>query len=875
MGEGPATGRKSRPSTMRHALIISGDVVVLLLLVFGGVFTVQNVSAKAEQKTQAADKIAVPIAAIKKQLQALAQDETIVTLFAEADSVALESEGEKKRSLFESALKLRLLLPGKYQTDREAMPPMSFASVDLLRRAEKSATSVAAEVHGMGGDGVHVALVSRVTDVDDTNLVGLLHLSMPLSLIESVTSKFDVPGTYIEIQQGKGAKALTLAMAGDAKLRNGDPTVAGIIGTKWYVASWSKSSAASVAEVVESVGGVSGMGLIVIVLLALVAGAGGFVFYRRKQSAAGSKEKPEKGVVYQGAVKAIMEGEHPGLDKLILGLPQSDQKAAPGTPSQGLQGDDVTSLAKPIDVKRTGIIVEEQAPGIIVEELAGIEEDEDVSSDAADLDNGAQENPDQANLEATPAEATDSSNVEVPEQVEISPDIFRAYDIRGVVGKTLSATIVREIGRAIGSEANERGQQSIIVARDGRTSSPEFGDALIEGLRASGRDVIDIGVVPTPVLYFATHHLETNSGVMLTGSHNGPEYNGLKIVIDGETLFGEAITAIRNRITNKEMSEGQGCLQAVDVSADYLRRITDDIPVALGGAFRIIVDCGNGVAGQLAPQLYRALGHDVVELYCDIDGKFPNHHPDPSQPENLQSLIEIVKEEGADLGFAFDGDGDRLGIVDGEGNIIWPDRLMMLFARDVLSRNQGASIIFDVKCSRHLKAVINESGGKPLMWKTGHSLIKSKMKEIDAPLAGEFSGHIFFKERWYGFDDALYAGARVLEILTKSKSNPTETFAELPDDISTPELRIPLAEKHHAKVMEIMNKKMTFEDAEVTDMDGLRVDFSDGWGLVRPSNTSPFLVARFEAESDEAMERIQKGFRDLLHSVSADLKLPF
>lgn len=857
MGEGPATGRKSRPSTMRNALIISGDVVVLLLFVFGGVFTVQNVSAKDEQKTQAADKIAVPIAAIKKQLQALAQEEVIATLFAEADSVALESEGEKKRSLFGSALKLRLLLPGKYQTDREAMPPMSFASVDLLRRAEKSATSMAAEVHGMGGDGVHVALVSRVTDVDG-NLVGLLHLSMPLSVIESVTSKFDVSGTYIEIQQGKGAKALTLAMTGDAKLRNGDPIVAGITGTKWYVASWSKSSAASVAEVVESVRGDSGMGLIVIVLLALVAGAGGFVFYRRKQSDAGSKEKPEKGVVYQGAVKAIMEGEHPGLDKLIPGLPQSGENTVPGAISEGLIGDDVTYVAKPADISQ-----------------------EDSGHQSGDNGEGAgsgaavQESADRENPETTPAEATDSSNVEVPEQVEISPDIFRAYDIRGVVGKTLSATIVREIGRAIGSEANERGQQSIVVARDGRTSSPELGDALIEGLRASGRDVIDIGVVPTPVLYFATHHLETNSGVMLTGSHNGPEYNGLKIVIDGETLSGEAITAIRNRITNKEMSEGQGSLQAVDISADYLRRITDDIPVALGGAFRIIVDCGNGVAGQLAPQLYRALGHDVVELYCDIDGTFPNHQPDPSQPENLQSLIEIVKEEGADLGFAFDGDGDRLGVVDGEGNIIWPDRQMMLFARDVLSRNQGASIIFDVKCSRHLKAVIEESGGKPLMWKTGHSLIKSKMKEIDAPLAGEFSGHIFFKERWYGFDDALYAGARVLEILTKSKSSPTETFAELPDDISTPELRIPLAEKHHAKVMEIMKKKMTFEDAEVTDMDGLRVDFSDGWGLVRPSNTSPFLVARFEAESDEAMERIQKGFRDLLHSVSADLKLPF
>jgi len=874
MIERPVAGRKSRRSTMRKALIISGDVVVLLLLVFAGGFTVQNVAAEAEQETQAADKIAVPIAAIKKQLDTLAQDEAIVTLFAEADSVALESGGEQKQSEFESALKLRLLLPGEYETDREAMPPMSFASVDLLRRVEKSATSLAAEVHGGGGEGVHIALVSRVTDID-INLVGLLHLSMPLSLIESVTSTFDFPEIYIEIQQGRGAKALTLAMSGDAKLRNGIPIVVGIKGTKWNVASWNRSSAGSVAKVVESAGEDSSMGLTVFVLLVLVAAAGGFVFYRRKQSAAGSKEKAEKAVVYQGAVKAIMEGEHPGLEKLIQGLPQSDQKAAPGTLSQGLQGDEITSLAKPIDVKRTGIIVEEQAPGIIVEELAGIEEDEDVSSDAADLDNGAQANPDQANREATLEEAVSLPDFEAPEQVEISPSIFRAYDIRGVVGKTLSATIVREIGRAIGSEANKRGQQGVVVARDGRTSSPELGDALIEGLRASGRDVIDIGVVPTPVLYFATHHLETNSGVMLTGSHNGPEYNGLKIVLAGETLSGDAITAIHNRITNNEMSEGQGSLQAVDISADYLRRITDDIPVALGGAFKIVVDCGNGVAGQLAPQLYRSMGHDVVEIYCDIDGKFPNHHPDPSQPENMQPLIDKVKEEGADLGFAFDGDGDRLGIVDGEGNIIWPDRLMMLFAKDVLSRNQGASIIFDVKCSRHLKAVIEENGGKPLMWKTGHSLIKSKMKEIDAPLAGELSGHIFFKERWYGFDDALYVGARALEILTKSKSSPTEVFAELPDDISTPELRIPVAEKYHAKLMETMKTKMAFEDAEVIDIDGLRVNFSDGWGLVRPSNTSPFLIARFEAESKEALERIQIKFRDLLHSVSTDLKLPF
>jgi len=640
------------------------------------------------------------------------------------------------------------------------------------------------------------------------------------------------------------------SLSGDAKFRKGAPVSVAVRGTKWNVASWNESSVASVAEVSAAEKedeGSSSVGLMVLVLLVLAAGAGGFVFYRRKQSGNEVGGKAEKGAVYEGAVRAIMNGEHPGLEKLVPDLPQSERGAAPGELSQGLQGADITAMASSSDIAQAGAAAPEDT---------GIEAKPEGS-------------PIQESLETPSEDAAASSSV------EISPEIFRAYDIRGVVTETLTAAVVHEIGRAIGSEAYERGQQGVVVARDGRTSSPELGDALIEGLRASGRDVIDIGVVPTPVLYFATHHLDTNSGVMLTGSHNGPEYNGLKIVLDGETLSGEAIKKIRDRITNEDLSEGQGSLQVADISADYLRRITDDIPVALGGAFKMVVDCGNGVAGQLAPQLYRAMGHDVVELFCDIDGTFPNHQPDPSQPENMQPLIDRVKEEGADLGFAFDGDGDRLGIVDGEGNIIWPDRQMMLFAKDVLSRNQGASIIFDVKCSRYLKAIIEASGGKPLMWKTGHSLIKAKMKEVGAPLAGEMSGHIFFKERWYGFDDALYAGARALEILTNSKDSPTDTFAVLPDGISTPELRIPLAEKHHAKAMDVMKKKMTFEGAEITDIDGIRVDFSDGWGLVRPSNTSPFLIARFEAESKEALERIKSEFRDLLHSVSADLKLPF
>ncbi len=860
---GPVTGRKFKRSSVRNAAIIGGIVVVLLVIVIGSKFTAQNITAIADEKTQsvlqkistnAATLVADSIGSIQKQLDTLALEESVLALFTEANSDAMVSEGEQKKTAIKSALKLRLLLPGEYETDREAMPPLSFASVALLKRAEKSASNIVAEVHSSGSDGAHVAFVSRVTDTDK-KLVGLLHLSMPLSVVESVASSFDFPGTYLEIRQ----RAIVLSKSGDAKFRKGIPVSVGIKGTKWTVGSWNESSTAAVIEAGESVAEGSNTGLIIMVLLILVAAAGGFAFYRGKLSVSGlaavlgkgSAGSSDKEVIYKGAVKSIMDGEHPGFEKLVPDLPHIDrpavQNSEAGKISQGLQGDDVTAIFKPSE-----ILPDEPAQA---------------SSEQA--------NTEQTNTEASSVEVASSPNTEKPDPVDISPEIFRTYDIRGVVSETLSAAVVREIGRAIGSEAYERGQQGIVVARDGRTSSPELGDALIEGLRASGRDVIDIGVVPTPVLYFATHHLETNSGVMLTGSHNGPEYNGLKIVLDGETLSGDDIVTIRDRITNNELTEGQGSLQAADISADYLRRITDDIPVALGGAFRIIVDCGNGVAGQLAPQLYRAMGHDVVELYCDIDGNFPNHQPDPSQPENLQALIDIVKEEHADLGFAFDGDGDRLGIVDGEGNIIWPDRQMMLFAKDVLTRNEGATILFDVKCSRYLKAIIESSGGKPLMWKTGHSLIKSKMKEVDAPLAGEMSGHIFFKERWFGFDDALYAGARALEILANSKGTPAEVFAVLPDGISTPELRIPLAEKHHEKVMQIMKDKMAFEGGEIIDIDGLRVDFSDGWGLVRPSNTSPCLVARFEAETKEALERIQTEFRDLLQSVSKDLKLPF
>jgi phosphomannomutase/phosphoglucomutase len=443
------------------------------------------------------------------------------------------------------------------------------------------------------------------------------------------------------------------------------------------------------------------------------------------------------------------------------------------------------------------------------------------------------------------------------------------------VGQSLTQDTVSRIGLALGSEAAQRGQSAVVVGRDGRISSPMLAKALIEGLLASGRDVIDIGMVPTPVLYFATHYLDTGSGVMLTGSHNPPDYNGLKIVLDGQALSGDAIKAIYRRIQAEDYTSGQGKLEATEILPEYIQRISEDIPLALDSPFRIVVDCGNGVPGIVAPRLLRALGHDVIELFCDVDGNFPNHHPDPSQPENLEDLIESVRANQADFGLAFDGDGDRLGVVDADGHIIWPDRQMMLFARDVLSRNRGAEIIYDVKCTRHLKKVIEAAGGKPLMWKTGHSLIKNKMRETGAPLAGEMSGHVFFKERWYGFDDALYAAARLVEILSKDGRPPKQIFAELPGGVATPELRIDMPEARHAEFMQKLIATARFDGAAVSTVDGLRVDLPKAWGLIRPSNTTPVLVLRFEGDNEAALADIQNRFRALIQQLDSSLKIPF
>ena len=452
-------------------------------------------------------------------------------------------------------------------------------------------------------------------------------------------------------------------------------------------------------------------------------------------------------------------------------------------------------------------------------------------------------------------------------------EIFKAYDIRGIVDKTLTADGVEQIGRALGAEARARAVTSIVIGRDGRLSGPSLSQALARGLQASGIGVIDIGQVPTPVVYFAAHQLGTQSGIAVTGSHNPPDYNGLKMVLAGETLAGEAIQALRGRLVRNELANGSGAYSERAVVHEYISRIVSDVKLAR--PMKIAVDCGNGVAGTLAPALYRKLGCQVDELFCEVDGSFPNHHPDPSVPKNLEDLIRALRTSDAEIGLAFDGDGDRLGVVTKAGRIIYPDRQLMLFAQDVLARNPGALIIYDVKSTRNLAPWIERHGGKPLLWKTGHSFVKSKMRETGALLAGEMSGHVFFKERWYGFDDGLYAGARLLEILSRA-ADPSALLECLPDAVSTPELQIKLQEGENYAVIEKLQTSARFtHPREVIRIDGLRVEYADGFGLARPSNTTPVIVLRFEADSETALKRIQEDFRRVILEAKPDAVLPF
>ncbi|MCO5787085.1 phosphomannomutase/phosphoglucomutase [Pseudomonas sp. G11-1] len=712
--------------------------------------------------------------------------------------------------------------PGAARHINDAQAPLSFAALDMIRRAERG-LPVPAEAHKVG-EHWRLYLVEPLRTAPTAPIAGTLLVVFELQRLTAALPQLPQDaGKVALIQQFPAGPAQPLYQAGSG---HGDVLSLATDNPAWRLEFQAGSAMGA--------GAPNPLVLLAAVLLALAGALASLLLLQRSWNQALAADAQTLEQLTQGHKAAGLRlGPLEPLAQSIMQLV-----------SRGRQAPVAPAASQP--VRPTPPVADSAAaPLPPLEDVLDI----DILDDLPDEP--------MAGAPSLPAE------------------IFRAYDIRGVVGRTLSAEYVYWLGRAIGSESLDAGQPRVAVARDGRLSGPELLEQLIRGLTDCGCQVVDLGMVPTPVLYYATHTTEATSGVMLTGSHNPPDYNGLKIVIAGQTLSGERISALRQRLEQNLLHEGNGECQPLDILDSYTHRIVDD--VLLARPLKVVVDCGNGVGGVIAQNLLEQLGCEVVALYCEVDGNFPNHHPDPGKPENLRDLQLIVKQHNADLGLAFDGDADRLGVVMANGEIICADRLLMLFAEDIVTRNPGADIVFDVKCTRQLPQLISRLGGRPVMWKSGHSLIKAKMQETQALLGGEMSGHVFFQERWYGFDDGLYSACRLLELvsmLTQDREQINAMFDRYPTGLSTPELHIEVGEKRKFALMnDLENTAEWGEQARVTTIDGLRVDYPDGWGLVRASNTTPVLVLRFEAEDAGGLERIRQRFREQLTRVAPDLTL--
>lgn len=730
-------------------------------------------------------------------------------------------------------LRLRILPRGSARVALEETPPLSYAGLDMIRSAESGERTLpeALRAEGLPLPVINIARRVQGSEADAEAILGSVFLTFDASILGEVLRRLDVAATGITLEQRVGNSNWLPFI----ELGKNDSEML-LSGFDLADSSWRLTYRAYPASLPPPT--FSMLHLLPGLFLILLGGLGGLIWgYSRF---AKSLRSDIAALVDSGS--ALMEGrEGFGAGHFELEPIANAAEALRQAAASHQRQDPATASAALAAPSRPAEAAASTASRPIADEDF-LEIDEEPINDATALaEHGA-----------------------VP-----SAEIFRAYDIRGVMGSTLNEDVAYLLGQAIGSEAAAAGDTKVVVAADGRHSSPALRGRLCAGIMATGLDVIDIGAVPTPILYFATHVTETRSGVMVTGSHNPPEYNGFKVVIAGETLAGPRITTLRDRIQAEDFRQGSGTLEERDLVPDYIDRIASD--VTLAQPLKVVADCGNGIAGKIVPSLLEALGCEVLPLYCEVDGDFPNHHPDPNDPANLQDLITVVKAEGADIGLAFDGDGDRLGVVTERGEIIWPDRLMMLFARDIVGRSPGADVIFDVKCSRHLGSLIAEYGGRPIMGPSGHSYLKAKMKETHALLGGEFSGHICFGERWYGFDDGLYSGARLLEILASEAASAGELFDEFPNPVSTPELKIASSDRAKFQVIEALTAGTGFDGGTLTTIDGIRVDYPEGWGLIRASNTQPMLTLRFEANDAQALAQIQLRFRKALKQVDNTL----
>lgn len=816
------------------AATVAGFVVALLV----SVFVLQSL-VNGGHRQQLGDAVAAELAQqinikqgeIQALLTRLAATDLATDAIGGSTSDLLEAEG-RLVTMIPGAARVKLIKVGEARPD-QGFPPLNYTAVDLIRNAEEGrkppaeAISSQAQLEGQKWIIFAVPITTSTGDVRGTLFCHITAASIIM----------DVAGTgsgEVRIMQNVGTTPKTVTSAGSGA---GDT----VFTTKLANPNWtmqyvpapavSDSTPASIVFYVAPA--------LVMLIFAL---AGIFVSSNRSGGLLADDLK-----TLGQQISRVQSGHFDGDAAYRL----------PGFREQNLALYDLVKVpppaaAQPKTIKQAEPAVEASEKIVEIEMVDGGSSDAEIEEIEVD------------DFDSVVEQASAEESI-----VAVNPDIFRAYDIRGIVGETLSEDIARQIGLAIGSEAEAQGQQSLLVGFDGREYSPALAEALIDGLTASGRDVINIGSVPTPVLYYATHNSDTQSGVMVTGSHNAPDYNGFKIVLGRKTLSGGEITALYDRISSGNFSSGEGSMNVSDFTQDYMDAIADDVVVAQ--PLKVVVDCANGIAGAFAPELLDNLGCEAVPLYCDVDGSFPNHHPDPTRPENLEDLILTVQSQGADLGLAIDGDGDRLVAVTAEGDIVWPDKLLMLFAKDIVSRNPGSDVVYDVKCTRHLNSVISGFGGRPIISRSGHSFIKAKLAETGALLGGELSGHICFSERWFGFDDALYSAARLLEIVGSQEEGLAELLREFPVSVSTPEIHVEVSDEDKFDLVDALVAAADFEDATMTTIDGLRVDFADGWGLVRVSNTEPAITLRFEADNEEILEDIKAAFRELLQEIRSDL----
>lgn len=809
--------------------LLTAIALLMILTVGCGVYWLSSArmaQARQDSATAVANAVAVTLSQqidlLNKMLNKMVQDPDVLIAVTHADPVMLTTVAARLEKYFPDILKIRLLLPGVSELDDKSTPRMGFADLDMVR--ETFTSNQPPRIQGYGGADRHLAITRRIMHNDQ--VVGVILASLNYDFFNKSLQAAAVKDGYIELRQA----GLVLGASGkQIDTGQSESVQTKVANTDWEI-YYHYAVGADLAEIST---------IVVPLLLTILAF---FVGYRRLSGLLAQDLR-----TLLNACRDMMTQKPPGSYPVNL----NEISAV---------------IAALMQFKRIPDHSEGPAKYGLIDEFPEFDDNENFIEEDMFLDNHVEE------------------SIDIPEIIELSADlkkidemdaIFRAYDIRGIVGKTLTRERVYDIGRALGTDAKDHGCKRIVMGRDGRTSSPVLAEALAQGIVSTGLNVLDIGMVPTPMLYFVAKHTEGRSGVMITGSRNPADYNGLKMVVNGETLAGERIQQIRQCIASQHYAKGEnGTIENNDrYTNEYIGTISEDIHIER--PMLVVLDCGNGVAGELGPKLLKTLGCKVVELFCDVDGTFPNHHPDPSKPENLAELIASVKHYKADLGIAFDGDGDCLGVIDSNGKIIWPDRQMMLFAKDVLASRPGSEIIYDVKCTRHLANQITKYGGKPVMWKTGHSFMKAKLKETGAALAGEMSGHIFFNDRWFGFDDALYSAARLLEILSKDTRSSAEVFAQFPDSINTPELNIEMEEGENFIFMESLFAEANFTDGKVTAIDGMRIDFSNGWGLVRASNTTPSLVIRFEADSKEELLTIQNRFRQLMKKIKPDIVLPF